>query len=90
VTATVTPGAIEQSSQSHVPSRSQRSFAPQVRPSLGRRDEESGASYALKLTAAGAKAIAVEYGAEPEGAGEKGAGPAGRDQAALPSRHCHI
>ena len=38
---------------------------------IWRRDEESGASYALKLTAAGAKAIAVEHDAEPEGAGER-------------------
>jgi hypothetical protein len=33
---------------------------------IWRRDEESGASYALKLTAAGAKAIAVDNAAEPE------------------------
>jgi hypothetical protein len=33
---------------------------------IWRRDEESGASYALKLTAAGAKAIAVDDAAEPE------------------------
>jgi len=36
-----------------------------------RRDGESGASYALKLTAAGAKAIAVDDPAEPEDAGEE-------------------
>jgi hypothetical protein len=36
---------------------------------IWRRDEESGASYALKLTAAGAKAIAVDEPAEPEVAG---------------------
>jgi hypothetical protein len=51
---------------------------------IWRRDKESGASYALKLTAAGAKSIAIERGAEPEGAGEKGAALAGRDQPALP------
>ena len=51
---------------------------------IWRRDEESGASYALKLTAAGAKAIAVGDGAEFEAAGEKGAALAGRDQPALP------
>jgi len=38
---------------------------------IWRRDEESGASYALKLTAAGAKAIAVDDAAEPEDAGEE-------------------
>jgi hypothetical protein len=38
---------------------------------IWRRDEESGASYALKLTAAGAKAIAVDDAAEPEVAGEE-------------------
>jgi hypothetical protein len=38
---------------------------------IWRRDQESGASYALKLTAAGAKAIAVDDAAEPEDAGEK-------------------
>jgi hypothetical protein len=53
---------------------------------IWRRDEESGASYALKLTAVGAKAIAVERGAEPEGAGGKGAALAGRDQPALPPK----
>jgi hypothetical protein len=36
---------------------------------IWRRDEESGASYALKLTAAGAKAIAVDDAAKPEDAG---------------------
>ena len=36
---------------------------------IWRRDE--GASYALKLTAAGAKAIAVDDAAEPEDAGEE-------------------
>jgi hypothetical protein len=51
---------------------------------IWRRDEESGASYALKLTAVGAKSIAIERWAEPEGAGEKGAALAGRDQPALP------
>ena len=37
-----------------------------------RRDEESGASYALKLTAAGAKAIAADEDAEPENADNEG------------------
>jgi hypothetical protein len=45
-----------------------------------RRDKESGASYALKLTAAGAKAIAVED------AGEESDALANRGQAAILSR----
>jgi hypothetical protein len=53
---------------------------------IWRRDEESGASYALKLTAAGAKAIAVDDAAEPEDAGEESAAPANRDQAAILSK----
>ena len=50
---------------------------------IWRRDEESGASYALKLTAAGAKAIAVDDPAEPEDAGEESDALANRDQAAI-------
>src|SRR5258707_8230913 len=53
---------------------------------IWRRDEESGASYALKLTAAGAKAIAVDDAAESEDAGEESAALANRDQAAFPSK----
>ena len=53
---------------------------------IWRRDEESGASYALKLTAAGAKAIAVDDAAEPEDAGEESDALANRDQAAILSR----
>jgi Protein of unknown function (DUF3489) len=53
---------------------------------IWRRDEESGASYALKLTAAGAKAIAVDDAAEPEDAGEESDALANRDQAPLPSK----
>ena len=53
---------------------------------IWRRDEESGAFYALKLTAAGAKAIAVDDAAEPEDAGEKSDALANRDQAAILSR----
>src|SRR5271163_2640486 len=54
---------------------------------IWRRDEESGAaSYALKLTAAGAKAIAVDDAAEPEDAGEASAALAKRDQAAMLSK----
>jgi hypothetical protein len=49
---------------------------------IWRRDEESGASYALKLTAAGAKAIVVDDAAEPEDAGEESAALSNRDQAA--------
>jgi hypothetical protein len=48
-----------------------------------RRDGESGASYALKLTAAGAKAIAVNDAAEPEDAGGESEALANRDQAAI-------
>jgi Protein of unknown function (DUF3489) len=51
---------------------------------IWRRDE--GASYALKLTAAGAKAIAVDDAAEPEDAGEESDALANRDQAAIPSK----
>jgi Protein of unknown function (DUF3489) len=48
-----------------------------------RRDDESGASYALKLTAAGAKAIAVDDAAEPEDAGEASDALANSDPAAI-------
>jgi Protein of unknown function (DUF3489) len=51
---------------------------------IWRRDEESGASYALKLTAAGAKAIAVDDAAGPEG--EENDALANPDQAAIPSK----
>jgi hypothetical protein len=53
---------------------------------IWRRDEDSGQAYALKLTAAGAKAIAVDDAAEPEGAGENGDALANRDQAAIPPK----
>ena len=53
---------------------------------IWRRDKELGASYALKLTAAGAKAIAVDDAAEPEDAGEESAALANRDQAAILSK----
>ena len=53
---------------------------------IWRRDGESGPSYALKLTAAGAKAIAVDDAAEPEDAGEESAALANRDQAATLSK----
>ena len=53
---------------------------------IWRRDEESGASYALKLTAAGSKAIAVDDAAEPEDAGEESGALANRDLAAIPSK----
>jgi hypothetical protein len=51
-----------------------------------RRDQESGASYALKLTAAGAKAIAVDDAAEPEDACGESDTLANRDQATIPSK----
>ena len=47
---------------------------------------KSGASYALKLTVAGAKAIAVDDTAEPEDAGEENDTLANRDQASIPSK----
>jgi Protein of unknown function (DUF3489) len=53
---------------------------------IWRRDEESGASYALKLTAAGVKAIVVDDAAEPEDPGGESAALANRDQAAIPSK----
>ena len=37
-----------------------------------RRDDEAGRSYALKLTAAGAKAIAIDESAEPAHVGDEG------------------
>ena len=51
---------------------------------IWRRDE--GASYALKLTPAGAKAIAVDDAAEPEDAGEASDALAKHDQAAILSK----
>ena len=53
---------------------------------IWRRDQESGASYALKLTAAGAKAIAVDDVAEPEDVGEESDALTNRDQAAILSK----
>jgi Protein of unknown function (DUF3489) len=53
---------------------------------IWRRDQESGAVYALKLTAAGAKAIAVDDAAESEDAGEESAALANRNQAAILSK----
>src|SRR4029077_18491417 len=54
--------------------------------SIWRRDEVSGASYALKLTAAGAKAIAVDDAAQPDDAGGESDALANRDQAAILSK----
>jgi Protein of unknown function (DUF3489) len=53
---------------------------------IWRRDEGSGASYALKLTAAGAEAIAVDDAAKPEDAGGESDTLANRDQAAILSK----
>ena len=50
-----------------------------------RRDEESGAPYALKLTAAGAKAIVADEGAEPENADNEGGALENHSQLAVPS-----
>jgi hypothetical protein len=53
---------------------------------IWRRDEESGASYALKLTPAGAKAIGIDEGVEPKNApGEDRARESG-DQAGILSK----
>jgi hypothetical protein len=51
---------------------------------IWRREEGSGAPYALKLTAAGVEAIAVDEAAEPEG--EKGGALPSPDQAAGPPK----
>jgi hypothetical protein len=51
---------------------------------IWRRDE--GASYALKLTAAGAKAIAVDDAAEPEDADEESDALGNRNQATVLSK----
>jgi Protein of unknown function (DUF3489) len=65
-------------------------FVKEVKAKAGdpiwRRDEESRASYALKLTAAGAKTIAVDDVAEPEDAGEESDALANRGPAAILSR----
>ena len=53
---------------------------------IWRRDGASGASYALKLTAAGAKAIAVDEAAKPEAADGESNTLANSDQAAIPSK----
>jgi hypothetical protein len=53
---------------------------------IWRRDDESRASYALKLTATGAEAIAVDDAAEPEDASEESDALANRDQAAILSK----
>src|SRR5271154_2807345 len=51
---------------------------------IWRRDE--GASYALKLTAAGANTIAADDAAEPEDAGEESDALPNRDQAVILSK----
>jgi hypothetical protein len=65
-------------------------FVKEVKAKAGhpvwRRAEESGASYALKLTAAGVTAIVVDDATEPEDAGEESDALANRDQAAIPSK----
>jgi hypothetical protein len=50
-----------------------------------RRDEGSGASYALRLTAAGATAVVADEDAEPKDANSEGDGLENRDQRAVPS-----
>jgi len=53
---------------------------------IWRRDEESGASYALKLTAAGAKAIGIDEGVEPENAPNEDGVLENRGHAAVSSK----
>jgi hypothetical protein len=53
---------------------------------IWRRDEESGASYALKLTAAGAKAIGIDEGVEPEYPPNEDGALKNRDQVAASSK----
>jgi hypothetical protein len=50
-----------------------------------RRDEGSGVSYALRLTAAGAKAIVADEGAAPENANSEGDALENRNQRVVPS-----
>ena len=49
-------------------------------------DEESGVSYALKLTAAGAKAIGIDEGVEPEKAHNEDGALKNRDQVVVSSK----
>ena len=53
---------------------------------IWRRDEESGASYALKLTAAGAKAIGIDEGVEPKNAANEDGVLKNRGQVAVSSK----
>ena len=53
---------------------------------IWRRDEESGASYALKLTAAGAKAIGIDEGVESENAPNEDGALENHNQAAVSSK----
>src|SRR5262249_18616236 len=57
-----------------------------ARGRMWRRDEESGASYELKPTAAGAKAIVVDDAAEPEDGDEESDALSNRDQADILSK----
>ena len=52
---------------------------------IWRRDEESGASYALKLTAAGAKAIGIDEGVESENAPNEDGALENQNQTAISS-----
>ena len=53
---------------------------------IWRRDEESGASYALKLTAAGAKAIGIDESVESENAPKENGARESGDRAAILSK----
>src|SRR5271166_4071959 len=64
-------------------------FTKEVRPKAGapiwRRDEESGEDYALKLTAAGAKAIVADEDVEPDNVDNEGGALENHSQPAVPS-----
>jgi hypothetical protein len=53
---------------------------------IWRRNSGTGQAYALKLTAVGAKAVAIDEAGEPEDAGEEGDALANRDEAGIPSK----
>jgi Protein of unknown function (DUF3489) len=53
---------------------------------IWRRDEQSGASYALKLAVAGARAIGIDQSIEPENAPREDGAFENHDQSAVPSK----
>src|ERR1700679_3493104 len=82
----VLPGSVLSGNQQLISAGFVKEVKAKASDPIWRRDE--GASYALKLTAAGAKAIAVDDAAEDEddAGGEESATLANRDQAAIPSK----